>query len=97
MQTYGPFSKSDGTILNQYMMTAEGQWQAGNAGTFADLGQLRQVQAEITERYQTVKNGQFMFKGNFYVLLPNPIETHTPIPPGDRVGVEGNNIYILLP
>ena len=97
MQLFGPFSKSDGTILSQYMVTAEGQWEVTNPGTFADLGQGRQVQALITERYQAVKNGPFMFKGNFYVLLPGPIQSRIPIPPGDRVGVDGNNVYIFLP
>lgn len=98
MQIFGPFTKADGTILNQYQVTAEGQWEFTNPGDFVDLGQGRQVQAAaITERYQVVKNGPFMFRGVFVVLIPGAIPTRIPIPPGDRVGVDGNNIYILLP
>lgn len=97
MPLYGPFTKADGTILNQYQVTAQGQWLATNPGTFADLGQGRQVQASaITERYQTVNNGPFMFRGVFVVLLPTAIPTRIPIPSGASVLVEGNNIYIVL-
>ena len=98
MQVYGPFTKSDGTILSQYQGTADVQWIEINPGTYADLGQGRFVQATaITERYQAVNNGPFMFRGEFIVLVPAPIQKRTPIPHGYRVGVDGNNIYILLP
>jgi hypothetical protein len=85
---YDPFSAADGTILVGNGAPLDGQWQNTNYADLLDLGQMMIVQADITERYETVKNGPFISRP-----VPNP--TRIPIPAGARVGVNGTDVYIV--
>lgn len=89
---YGPYTTTDGTILNENV--AAGQWQVTNYGDFGDLGSGMQVNADITERYQTVKDGPFKFRGNMFVkrmVQPDRI----PIPPGAQIAVDGTDVFLV--
>lgn len=92
---YDPFSAADGTILVGNGAPLDGQWQNSNYADLLDLGQTMMVEADITERYETVKNGPYKYRGNVFIsrLAPNP--TRIPIPAGARVGIDGTDVYIV--
>ena len=92
---YDPFSAEDGTILVGNGAPLDGQWQTTNYADLLDLGQMMIVQADITERYETVKNGPYKYRGAVFISRPVPNPTRIPIPTGARVGINGTDVYIV--
>lgn len=52
------------------------------------------MQAEITERSQTLKKVPFQYRGSVFVKkMVQP--DHIPIPPGATIGVNGTDIFLV--
>ena len=91
---YGPFSAADNTILVGTETALAGQWQNTNYADLLNLGPDMQVEAEITERYQNVKDGPYKYRGGVFikrVALPSRV----PVPPGTLVAINGTDIYFV--